>query len=340
MLKPIVSFFEAKVRNRYVSILAAYLVAVVPLLGVLFFFFNQSRILFGELPSVRDRLNNVATRSMGWFDQQFELDPETSFNWISENILSILDIPLGLLQESFQSGTTILANTVLIILITYFMLLYRTAFKNFFLSQVNPKYRETTEQLFSQLQKLTKRYMIGQGLIVVILGVLIGSGLWLIGVPYPFFWGFLAGFLEIIPYVGTTIGGLLPLTYMLMVSDSLWQPLAVLVWYIIVQQLEGNLISPNVMGSSIKVNPLFIIMGLFLGGFIWGVSGMILALPILAISKEIFRSFDVLVPFSYLMEDGLSRKSNVFLNEFDSSQYRFFHVFFEEKKDGNQESKP
>ena len=166
------------------------------------------------------------------------------------------------------------------------------------------------------------------------------SGLWLIGVPYPFFWGFLAGFLEIIPYVGTTIGGLLPLTYMLMVSDSLWQPLAVLVWYIIVQQLEGNLISPNVMGSSIKVNPLFIIMGLFLGGFIWGVSGMILALPILAISKEIFRSFDVLVPFSYLMEDGLSRKSNVFLDEFDSSQYRFFHVFFEEKKDGNQESKP
>ncbi|WP_273569066.1 AI-2E family transporter [Maribacter halichondriae] len=307
--------------------------------GSAFFFFNQSRILFGELPSVRDRLNSVATESMGWFDQQFELDPKTSFNWVSENLLSVLDLPLGLLQESFQSGTTILVNTVLISLITYFMLLYRKAFKNFFLSQINPKYRETTEHLFDQLQKLTKRYMIGQGLIVVILGVLIGSGLWLIGVPYPFFWGFLAGFLEIIPYVGTTIGGILPFTYMLMVADTLWQPWAVLILYIIVQQIEGNLISPNVMGSSIKVNPLFIITGLFLGGFIWGVSGMILVLPVLAISKEVFRSFDVLAPLSYLMEDGLSRKSNVFLEEFDSSEYRFFHVFFEEKGDGKEKKK-
>lgn len=328
---PIVGFFEAKVHNRYISILAAYLVAVVPLFGVLFFFFSRSRVLFADLPSVRQRLNEVATQSLGWLDQQFNLDPKTSFNWVSENIFSVFDIPLELLQESFQSGTTIIANTVLIILITYFMLLYRTAFKNFFLSQVAPKYRETTEQLFRQLQKLTKRYMIGQGLIVVILGVLIGSGLWLIGVPYPFFWGFLAGFLEIIPYVGTTVGAILPFTYMLMVSDTLWQPVAVLVWYIIIQQLEGNLISPNVMGSSIKVNPLFIIMGLFLGGFMWGVSGMILALPILAISKEVFRSFEVLAPLSYLMEDGLSRKSHIFLKEFDKNENRFFWLFFEQK---------
>ncbi len=329
---PIVAFFEGKLHNRIISILVAYLVAVVPLFAVLFFFFNQSRILFSDLPSIREKLSNVANQFMDWLNQQFNLNPETSANWVSENLLSAVDIPVGLLQDSFQSGTTILANMVLIVLITYFFLLYRTAFKNFFLSQVNPKYRETTEQLFVQLQKLAKRYMIGQGLIIVILGVLIGSGLWLIGVPYPFFWGFLAGFLEIIPYVGTSIGAVLPITYMLMVSDSLWQPLAVLIWYIIIQQLEGNVISPNVMGSSIKVNPLFIIMGLFLGGFIWGISGMILALPVLAISKEVFRSFDVLTPLSYLMEDGLSRKSNVFLEDFDSREHRFFDVFFEERE--------
>ena len=302
---PIVAFFEVKLRNRIIAILVAYLVAVVPLFAVLFFFFNQSRILFGELPSIRDKLSNVATRFMEWFNQQFNLDPETSSNWISENLLTAIDIPIGLLEESFQSGTSIIANIILIILITYFMLLYRTAFKNFVLSQINPIYRKNTEQLFEQLQKLAKRYMIGQGLVIIILGLLIGSGLWIIGVPYPFFWGFLAGFLELIPYVGTTIGAILPFTYMLIAADTLWQPWAVLAWYIVVQQLEGNLISPNVMGASIKINPLFIIIGLFLGAFIWGISGMVLALPILAISKVVFRSFDVLAPISDLMEDGL-----------------------------------
>ena len=215
------------------------------------------------------------------------------------------------------------------------MLLYRTAFKNFFLTQVNSNNRKGLEHLFNQIQKLTKRYLIGQGLVIIILGVLIGTGLWIIGVPYPYFWGFLAGFLEIIPYVGTTIGGVLPFTYMLMVSDTLWQPWAVVALYIIVQQIEGNLISPNVMGSSIKVNPLFIIVGLFLGGIIWGISGMILVLPILAISKEVFRSFDVLAPISYLMEDGLSRKEDIFLEQFDSAKHRFLGLFFEEKKDEN-----
>jgi predicted PurR-regulated permease PerM len=334
MLKPIVAFFEGKLRNRILSILVAYLVAVVPLFGVLFFFFNQSRILFGELPSVRDELNSAATQLMDWLNQKLNLDPKTSSDWIMENLVTAVDVPIDLLQQSFQSGTNILANLVLIVLITYFLLLYRSAFKNFFLSQVSPKYRETTVRLFGQLQQLAKRYMIGQGLVIVILGLLIGSGLWLIGVPYPFFWGFLAGFLEIIPYVGTTIGAILPFTYMLMVSDTLWQPWAVVAWYIVVQQLEGNLISPNVMGSSIKVNPLFIIAGLFLGGFIWGISGMILALPILAISKEVFRSFEVLAPISYLMEDGLSRKSNIFLENFDTSENRFFSLFFEQEEEG------
>ena len=198
---------------------------------------------------------------------------------------------------------------------------------------MKPEDRVTLEKLLNQIQKLTKRYMIGQGIVIIILGTLIGTGLWIIGVPYPFFWGFLAGFLEIIPYVGTSIGGILPFFYMLMISETLWQPWAVIGLYILVQQIEGNLISPNVMGSSIKINPLFIILGLFLGGYMWGISGMILSLPVLAISKEIFRSFDVLEPVSYLMEDGLSKKSDIFLKQFDYSKNRIFNLFVREDKD-------
>ena len=306
---------------------------MVPLLALIFFFINQSTILFNDLPSIKSRLVAVANQLLTWLNQQFSLDLEVSSNWFSTNFKSILDFSFGFLQESFQSGTSFIANTVLIIVITYFILLYRTAFKNFFLSQAQPKYRETLNHLFNQIQKLTKRYMIGQGIMVVILGTLIGLGLWIIGVPHPFFWGFLAGFLEIIPYVGTTIGGVLPFTYMLMVSDTIWQPWAVVILYIIIQQIEGNIISPNIMGSSVKVNPLFIIVGLFLGGMVWGISGMVLALPILAISKEVFRSFDKLVPISYIMEDGLTRNEGLFLEQFDSSKYRFLNLFFEEKQD-------
>jgi predicted PurR-regulated permease PerM len=330
MLKPLAAFFEGKWHHRILSILLSFLIMLLPLFALILFFFNQSRILFSELPSVHERVDLFADQFMDWFNQQFHLNPETSSQWMAKNFAAALDFSTGFLQDSLQSGTSLLVNMVLVVLITYFLLLYRTAFKNFFLAQVNPGARKKLVALFEQIQKLTKRYMVGQGLVVLLLGLMIGTGLWLIGVPYPFFWGFLAGFLEIIPYVGTTIGVILPFSYMLLVSDTLWQPWAVIGLYILAQQIEGNLITPNVMGPSIKINPLFIILGLFLGGYMWGVSGMILALPLMAISKEVFRTFEVLEPISYLMEDGLSRKADIFLNRYDHSNNRFLGLFFKE----------
>ena len=331
-LNPIVDIFRRRLRWNILSIFTAYIIVVIPLLALIFFFVNQARVLFSELPSSKDKLQNALITVAEWVDKKFGLDEQTTSNWIGENFITTLDVPVNLIRESLQSTTTLAANVVLVVVITYFLLLYKTAFKNYMLTQVKPQNRKSAEKLFSNLQGLTKRYLAGQAIVILILGLLIGSGLWLIGVPYPYFWGFLAGFLEIIPYVGTTIGGLLPFLYMLVIADTLWQPLAVVALYILIQQIEGNLISPNVMGPSIKINPLFIILGLFAGGIIWGIAGMILALPILAISKELLRSFEITRPWSYLMENGLSRKSSIFLEKFDTDKHRFINLFFRDDK--------
>lgn len=332
MLKPIVGFFELKFHNRILAIFTSYIIVVIPLFAIFFFFFNQTRILFNGIPPVRERLNNIMVLISDWSDKKFNLEDNATASWISDNILEASNFSINLIRESLESTTNVLANLILITVLTYFFLLYRTAFKNFLLVQVGVENRKAFVQLLDKVQNLTKRYMLGQGLVIVILGLLIGTGLWIIGVPYPFLWGFLAGFLEIIPYVGTSIGGILPFFYMMMISETIWQPVAVIVLYIIVQQIEGNFISPNVMGQSIRINPLFIIMGLFVGGIIWGIAGMILALPVMAISKEVFRNFAVTAPISYLMEDGLTRKKDVFFELFDSSKHRIANLFFSHNK--------
>lgn len=332
-LNPIVNFYEKYIRNKILAILVSYITAVIPFLLIIGFFFNQSRILFGSLPSSRDKIKEKMTLLMDWVDEKLKLDAESTAHWVDEHINSMVDVPVDFLRESLASTTTVIAHLVLIIVLTYLLLLYRVGFKNFLLSQVGPDQRKKLEALFIKIQFLTKRYLMGQGLVILILGILIGSGLWLIGVPYPYFWGFLAGFLEIIPYVGTTIGVVLPFSYMLILSDTLWQPFAVVGLYILIQQIEGNLISPNVMGPSIKINPLFIIMGLFIGAIVWGIPGMILALPILAITKEILRGFDRTAPLSYLMENGLSRKSGIFLSKFDSEKFRLIKPLLRKEED-------
>ena len=332
-LNPIVNFIERFIRNKILAILVSYITAVIPFLLVLGFFFNQSRILFSSLPSSKEKLREKMTLIMDWIDQKFQLDAEATRQWVDENVNSMVDVPIDFIQDSLASTTTVMAHIVLIILLTYFMLLYRVAFKNFFLTQVAPEHRKSLETLFLKIQFLTKRYLMGQGIVILILGILIGTGLWIIGVPYAYFWGFLAGFLEIIPYVGTTIGVVLPFSYMLILSDTLWQPFAVVALYILIQQIEGNLISPNVMGPSIKINPLFIILGLFIGAIVWGIPGMILALPIMAITKEVLRGFDRTAPLSYLMEDGLSRKSLIFFKKFDDEKFRLGRLFSQKKEE-------
>lgn len=330
-LNPIVNLFERFIRFRVLSILVAYITAVIPFLLIIGFFLNQSRVLFSSLPSSKEKLIEKMTLVMDWIDQQLKLGAHATSQWVNDNVKDMVDVPIGLIQNSLESTTTVLANVVLVILFSYFMLLYRVSFNNFFLSQVGPETRPQLETLFLKIQFLTKRYLMGQGIVILILGILIGSGLWLIGVPYPYFWGFLAAFLEIIPYVGTTIGVVLPFFYMLILTDNLWQPFAVVGLYILVQQIEGNLISPNIMGPSIKINPLFIILGLFVGGIMWGIPGMILALPILAITKEVLRGFDRTAPLSYLLEDGLSRKSEVFLSKYDADKFRLIRPLFKKR---------
>ncbi len=331
-LNPIVNLLERFIRFRVLSILVAYITAVIPFLLIIGFFFNQSRVLFSSLPSSKEKLIEKLTLVMDWLDQQLQLGAQTTSQWVNENVKDMVDVPIGLIQDSLESTTTVLANVVLVILFSYFMLLYRVSFKNFFLSQVGPETRPQLEKLFLKIQFLAKRYLMGQGIVILILGILIGSGLWLIGVPYPYFWGFLAAFLEIIPYVGTTVGVVLPFFYMMILADNLWQPFAVVGLYILVQQIEGNLISPNIMGPSIKINPLFIILGLFVGGIMWGIPGMILALPILAITKEVLRGFDRTASLSYLLEDGLSRKSRVFLSKYDSDEFRLIRPFIKKEQ--------
>jgi len=164
-------------------------------------------------------------------------------------------------------------------------------------------------------------------LVILILGVLNSLGLWLIGIRYAAFWGFLAACLAIIPYIGTTLGGFLPFIYALATTGTLWQPAAVVLLYSSVQTLEGNFITPNVVGNSVSINPLAAIIFLFIGGMIWGISGLILALPFVAVLKVVMEHITPLRPVSELLSSDLYSDSDKFLEEYDEEQYRISNYF-------------
>ena len=138
-------------------------------------------------------------------------------------------------------------------------------------------------------------------LVIGIVATLNSVGLLLLGVDYAVFFGTLAAFLLLIPYIGIMIGSLLPIVYALVTKDSPVYAVGVAGIFLFVQFLEGNFITPHIVGSKVSVNPLAAIIALILGGQLWGVAGLVLALPLTAILKVVFDNIESMKPYGYLI---------------------------------------
>ena len=124
-------------------------------------------------------------------------------------------------------------------------------------------------------------------LVYIIVGILNSIGLFALGVRNAILFGFLCSVMTIIPYIGIFISALLPISIIWLETNNVWYPLGVIAVFSIVQYLEANVIFPKVVGTQLEVSTLAMLVAVIAGGIIWGVAGMILFIPFLAILKII-----------------------------------------------------
>jgi len=182
----------------------------------------------------------------------------------------------------------------------FFMLLYSKNIREFYLEVI--KNRSRGKVSLSSLEETYKNYIKGMLIVMTIVAVLTGIGLSLLGIKYAIFIGALTGFLTILPYVGVFISALIPILLALITKDSAWYALGVLAVYGFVQFLEGNFITPKIVGDQVNINPLIVIIGLVIFGAIGGVAGMIITIPVLALIKTIAEHVPEWRPIKTLLE--------------------------------------
>jgi predicted PurR-regulated permease PerM len=336
VLKPISDWFEGFMR-RIPAILCSMIIVALPLLAIISLFgiqlgniFYETRdIISGLLESVNDLVAQIDRGIGGQLIREEGL--------LSENLTALIRNSLGIVTGGISTSGVFIADTVLVLIYTFLLLLYRSALRDFFLSQLSRKTRKKGAQLIDQIQHVSQDYLLGLLIVMLILALLNSLGLLLIGIDYAFFWGVLGAFLAIIPYVGTTLGGILPFLFAIATTDTLWQPIAVAIMYMSIQSIEGNFITPKVVGSSVNINPFAAILGLVIGGSLWGVAGLILALPILAIIKIALQTIDQTQPLSLLLSEHLYRQSHLFEERYDKPKYRLSNLFRSEDSAAEEE---
>jgi len=332
MVQPICKFLERYIKRKIPVILLTFLAVLIPLTGIVMFFSYQLGDVMQNIPAITDRLQYTSELLFTWLENNFGITKAQSWSWLKSNFSKVLDTPLQFFKGGLTSGTAFLINLLMVLVFMFFFLLYRGGIKNFILVQFKQQNRQKGEEILLQIQKVVSHYLSGLLTVIVILAFLNSIGLLIIGVDYAVFWASLAAFLSIVPYIGTTIGGLLPFMYSVATTDVWWQPLAVVALYFTVQQIEGNLITPYVVGSNVKINPLIAIISLLIGGVIWGIAGVVLAIPIAAVFKLVFDNIDALKPLGAVMSNDLHKNDTKFLKEWDDDRYRISALFDENEK--------
>lgn len=291
--------------------------------------------VFSNIENISEKLRAGLESLFELANQYLGLSRSDSLTWIRENATQIMNAPWRFFEQGISSSASFVLSSLLTALAIFFILFYKDIMKAFILMQFPRDKKDTGNAIISEIRQAVSGYLSGLLVVMLILAVLNSTGLWIIGVDYPVFFGAMAAIMAIIPYFGTFIGGLLPFLYAIATFDSWTGPLLVMGWYTIVQQLEGNLITPKVVGSNVRINFLVAFLALLVGGYIWGIAGVVLCLPLAAILKTIFSHVDSLKPISLLMGDRIHIQAQKLYEEWDRDQHRI-SALFRFKKDANK----
>jgi predicted PurR-regulated permease PerM len=203
---------------------------------------------------------------------------------------------------SFVSSVgSIFIRFILVITYIFLLLYYRSHIKAFFLKLTASNKQKEMEKLIDGATHVSQQYLLGLFKMIVCLWIMYGIGFALVGVKNPFMFAIICGLMEIVPFIGNITGTTLTVLVSAVNGASLNVLGAIVLIYGVVQFIQGWFLEPLILGPQVKINPLFTIIALVLGEIIWGIPGIILAIPITAIFKITCDHIESLKPLGFLI---------------------------------------
>jgi predicted PurR-regulated permease PerM len=312
---PVVNWLE---KRRVPRILANF-IAIVTGMGILvsigLFAYGKIIPVTGDFPHlIEGGLRNLVD-SLSSISEHFGFDKEETRSLIRDQANNIIATGGEYFQDIFNATTSTLVSIGFLPVYIFLFLYYRTKFAYFMMMIFGREHRGELVVILREISQVFGRYMAGVLAVVLVLCILNSMGLWIIGMKYPIALGIISAVFNFIPYFGTLLGGTVPLLFALIGANDPAMAFRVVILFIIIQFIENNILTPNIVGGNVRVNPFFIITGLVAASIIWGIPGMLLIVPFLAIVRIVFSHIDAMKPYAFLLGDkGTSKHSITLIN--------------------------
>jgi predicted PurR-regulated permease PerM len=221
----------------------------------------------------------------------------------------------GMMQMLLGSVSALFTNFILVLAYVFFLLYYRGHIKKFLLKLTASAQRDEMEKIISGCTIVSQQYLLGLAKMIGCLWIMYGIGFSVIGVKNAVFFAILCGLFEIVPFIGNIAGTTLTVLVTALHGGNPTVLIGIVVIYGVVQFIQGWVLEPFIVGSQVKMNALFTIVALVVGELIWGIPGIILAIPILAIFKILCDHIESLKPYGFLIGEIEIHKTELGLIE-------------------------
>lgn len=303
VLHPVVNMFVHIKINRVVAIIITLLLTFVIIAGFGFLIFSQASRFSESLPKLVERFTEILNQTVIWVSGNFNLSNREITTWITDTKNEVLgNLEIGRTIANVGSS---LAMFFLIPVYVFMMLFYQPLLIEFFRRLFGKNNRSKVDEVINQIKTLIQSYLVGLLIQVAIISAMYTIGLLALGIEYAIVLGIMGAFLNLLPYLGSMIAAAIPMIMAIVTKPSPWYALLVLGVFVVTQFIDNNFITPKIVGSKVKLNALASIIAVVAFAFLWGIPGMLIAIPVTAIVKLVCDHVEPLEPWGFLLGDTM-----------------------------------
>ena len=300
LLNPLCVRLERKM-NKIVAIIISMLIAILALAGLAYFLSSQIAHFFDNVDAMKQKFAELLVIIQKWLEQTFGIAVQKQAQMVKE----AANGSKAVIGETLSGALGVLSVIFLIPVYTFLIMLYKTLILNFLYEVFSEENQQKVGEILAETKAAIQSYIVGLLIETGIVAVMNSCALLILGVQNAILIGVIGAILNLLPYIGGIIAIALPVLMATLTTDGFTTQLLIIASYALIQFIDNNILVPRIVSSKVQINALISIVVVLLGAALWGVPGMFLSIPFIAVLKIIFDRIEGLKPWGKLLGDNI-----------------------------------
>jgi predicted PurR-regulated permease PerM len=285
LMAPVCRKLDSRGWRRALSCLVCVLILLIIFLGMIGIFAGQISGFLRNLPQFEQRTNDLIMSIKTFVEQRFDIPMAEQTAFLKKETENISKGLRAYLSGVLRGTVAMFAGLIITLVLTFLFLYHKEKYYKFFLKLTIGNTAQEREDVLNNISQVAQRYLVGRAVSIFILFVLYAVALVVIGIENALLLAAVAGLFNIIPYLGPILAALFPF-FVALVTEQTYQPaIWVLISFCLFQALDNYFVTPYFLGGEVSLSALATIVSMICGGFVWGIAGMILFVPLFSILK-------------------------------------------------------